>query len=292
MVTSVPPAIVSKIERLTSGTFLGFSAASGGCINNGGRITTSTGEYFLKWNDASDFPGMLATEAKGLVLLQEAAGLALPDVIHTGTAGPFQYLLLEFIRQAPSGSQYWREFGLGLAALHQNTSAYFGLDHNNYIGSLVQTNTHMHSWTEFFVSRRLSPQLRMACDAGRLDGATTKKFDLLFNRLPSLLPEEPPALLHGDLWSGNLMITGDGKPCLIDPAVYYGNREVDLAMTQLFGGFDSSYFESYNEVYPLQPGYRDRLDLYNLYPLLVHVNLFGGAYASQVNSIIRRFVPV
>ena len=118
----------------------------------------------------------------------------------------------------------------------------------------------------------------------------SKKFKVLFGKLQTILPDERPSLLHGDLWAGNIMTTSDGQPCLIDPAVYFGHREVDLAMTQLFGGFDAAFFESYGEVYPLLPGYEERLDLYNLYPLLVHVNLFGGGYGRQVISVLNKFV--
>jgi len=233
---------------------------------------------------------MFIAEAKGLSILRSAKALAVPEVIHTGLAGPFQFLLLQFIEEAARGGDYWRDFGSGLAALHKNSAREFGLDHDNFIGSLPQKNKQGSSWAQFFIEQRLKVQLKISRDQGRIDNALSKKLDATFIRIPEWLPEEPPSLLHGDLWSGNLMTTSRGGPCLIDPAVYYGNREADLAMTQLFGGFDPSYFESYNEMYPLASGYRERLDLYNLYPLLVHVNLFGGGYKSQVEKVVNRFI--
>lgn len=290
MTGSLPPAILQEIEAQTGTRITGFSSASGGCINSGGRVSTSTGAWFLKWNDLKNYPGMFEAESRGLALLRKAAALAIPDVVHAGTAGAYQFLLMEYIEEGSPAANYWERLGSGLAALHKNAAMDFGLDHDNYIGSLPQQNERSSSWVQFFIEYRLEAQLKIARDQGKIDHDLLKKFASLFERLSSLLPEERPALLHGDLWSGNLMTTSHGEPCLIDPAVYYGNREADLAMTQLFGGFNSAYIKSYNEVYPLLPGYAERLDLYNLYPLLVHVNLFGGGYKGQVISVLNRFV--
>ena len=290
MSVSVPHAVVEEIETRLKSAVRSFSFASGGCINHGGKVTTSQGTYFLKWNDLDNFPGMFAAEAKGLSLLGETKTLTVPRVINTGEAGPFQFLLLECIQPGGKAADYWERFGSGLAGLHKTSATHFGLDHDNFIGALPQRNARCISWPEFFVQQRIIPQLQIAIDTGKTDRSLIGKFDALFRRLPSLLVNEPPSLLHGDLWSGNLMTDSTGKPCIIDPAVYYGHREMDLAMTQLFGGFDPLYFKSYEEVYPLSPGYEDRLDICNLYPLLVHVNLFGGGYASQVTSTVSRFV--
>jgi protein-ribulosamine 3-kinase len=290
MSASIPQAIVAEIEARTGSAIKTFSFASGGCINHGGKVTTSQGHYFLKWNDLGKFPGMFDAEAKGLELLGSGSTLIVPKVMDFGTAGPFQFLLLEYIDSGKKTLDFWDRFGSGLARIHKRSSTHFGLDHNNYIGSLPQRNTQNTSWTEFFIHERLLPQLHFARDVGKVDHNFVRRFDVLFNQLPSLLPEEPPSLLHGDLWGGNLMIAHEGEPCIIDPAVYYGNREVDLAMMQLFGGFDRCCLESYSELYPLHPGYEERLDLYNLYPLLVHVNLFGGGYKGQVVSILNHFV--
>ena len=291
MVSSVPAEIVKAIQPQTRSGITGFSFSSGGSINKGGRITSDGAiHYFLKWNDLKKFPGMFEREAKGLAMLSESKSLFVPKVLLAGDAGPYQFLLLEYIDEGPRRRNYWPDFGSGLAALHRTSAKHFGLEYDNYIGSLPQSNSQSSSWIEFFIERRLKFQLKLAIDAHNVERSLAGKFEILFSKLPSVLPEERPSLLHGDLWGGNVMVTAEGTPCLIDPAVYYGHREVDLAMTRLFGGFDFAFMDSYNEAYPLLQGYEDRFDLYNLYPLLVHVNLFGGGYVTQVLSILKKFV--
>lgn len=290
MALAVPLPVASAIAEIAGSGVTKFSPATGGCINHGGMITTADGRYFIKWNDSEKFPGMFDVEAKGLALLRETRSVFVPRVIRTGVAGPYQYLMLEHIEEGRRSSTYWETFGTELAELHKTTSRRWGLDHDNYIGSLPQRNSQTNSWTTFFVEQRLKVQLDIARRNNLLDGSVLKNFHTLFDRIPSLLPDEPASLLHGDLWGGNIMTTGDGQPCLIDPAVYFGHREVDLAMTQLFGGFDNSFLDSYSQTFPLLQGFRDRFDLYNLYPLLVHVNLFGRGYVAQVMSILDRFV--
>jgi fructosamine-3-kinase len=184
---------------------------------------------------------------------------------------------------------YWIELGRGLANIHKNRSPTFGLNHDNYIGSLKQSNSPTNSWIHFFIHSRINSQLKLAIDKGQLNSSHQQKFEILFKELPNLLPNEKPALLHGDLWSGNVIVDHHGNAVLIDPAVYYGHREMDLAFTRLFGGFNSEFYHSYFETFPLEPGFDNRVDIYNLYPLLVHVNLFGGSYANQVVSILNRF---
>lgn len=289
MLSSIPSQIVTSVESATSSTVTGFTVSGGGCINHGGKVTTSAGLFFLKWNDLKKFPNMFTAEARGLSLLRRGT-VAVPDVVHVGAAGAFQFLLLEHIEAGRQKENYWDHFGSGLAVMHKTSAEKFGLDHDNYIGSLPQKNKQSSSWVEFFIERRLQPQLEMGHASGKLAATVLKKFDSLFIKLPDLLPREPPSLLHGDLWGGNIMTNSLGQPCLIDPAVYFGHREADLAMTQLFGGFHPSYLNSYREVYPLEPGYEERFDIYNLYPLLVHVNLFGGGYAAQVVSILDHVV--
>ena len=291
MISSVPSEIVKAIQLRNACVITGFSFLGGGSINRGGRLTLSDGTIqFLKWNDLKKFPGMFEAEARGLALLAGSKSLIIPGVVIAGDAHPYQFLLLEYIDEAPKSKTYWSDLGYGLATLHRGTSEHFGLDHDNYIGSLHQSNSSSLSWIDFFIERRLKSQLKLAID-GRLIGKEfSKKFDTLFRKLPSLLPEERPSLLHGDLWGGNIIVDHNGNPCLIDPAVYYGHREVDLAMTRLFGGFDFTFMDTYTEAYPLLPGYEERFDLYNLYPLLVHVNLFGGGYVAQVASVLKRFL--
>ena len=290
MASSIPVAVIEEVENLTGLKIRSFSPASGGCINHGGKLVTADAIYFLKWNDREKFPGMFEAEAKGLRLLKNTGALEIPQVALAGESGSFQFLLMEYISEADRSATYWEEFGSGLAKLHLTRSKQFGLDHDNYVGSLPQVNIQSASWIEFFIEQRLRVQLRKAVDSGKLEKIFISRFEKLFRRLPFILCEEAPSLLHGDLWSGNIITTSIGQPCLIDPAVYFGHREVDLAMTQLFGGFDPSFLGSYNNVYPLQSDYEERLELYNLYPLLVHVNLFGGGYSQQVSGVLKKLI--
>jgi protein-ribulosamine 3-kinase len=186
-------------------------------------------------------------------------------------------------------TNYWKDFAQKLAQLHKNTAPIFGLDHDNYIGSLPQSNRQTQKWTDFFISQRLEPLVTKAVASGLLDSQTAQRFDRLFSKLDQLIPEEKPALLHGDLWSGNVMTDEHGEVCLIDPAVYYGHREVDLAFSTLFGAFHGEFYEAYNEAFPLEKGWKQRIDLFNLYPLLVHLILFGRSYYHQVISTLEKF---
>jgi protein-ribulosamine 3-kinase len=273
--------------RLT--TQLQFSGSTGGCINEGGVIKTSVGPFFVKWNSRNKFPGMFAAESTGLKLLSKSRGLHIPEVIAVGEVGAFQFLILSHIESAKKNEFYWEELGEGLADLHRITSPSYGLDHNNFIGSLDQENTPSTSWIQFFIHQRLEKQLKLMEHNGYEGNNLRSRMERFYNKLPDLLCEEKPALLHGDLWSGNIMSNQFGKPCLIDPAVYFGHREVDLAMTRLFGGFAAEFYSSYRNAYPLENGFEDRLKIYTLYPLMVHVNLFGSSYLSQVNNILDRF---
>lgn len=263
-----------------------FSFAGGGCINSGGKLVTSFANYFLKWNSAAQFPGMFESEAKGLRLLQATKTIDTPSVVGHGIEGAYQFLLLEFIESNNRSKNFWIQLGHQLANLHKINSNLAGLDHNNYIGSLPQINDQKKSWIEFFIER-LEFQIKMLPQS---DHQLNAMFESLYTHLPSLLVEEPHSLLHGDLWGGNVVVTSKGEPCLIDPAVYFGNREIEIAFTLLFGGFDDAFHSGYREIFPLQTGFRERIPVHNLYPLLVHANLFGGGYLSQVKSILKRYV--
>ena len=232
---------------------------------------------------------MFEVEGKGLQLLHQQNDIRIPRVIGHGKNGPHQFLLLEFIEQKSRSKNYWEQLGQRLASLHRCSSEFFGLDHDNYIGSLRQYNHHNSNWINFFIEQRLDAQVRLAIKNGAVDRGWEKKFEALYAKLPSLMAVEKPSLIHGDLWSGNLITDEKGEPCLIDPAVYYGNREADLAMTRLFGGFSGEFYSAYKKAFPLPPGAERRVDLYNLYPLLVHVNLFGGSYVHSVEGILRAF---
>jgi len=262
---------------------------SGGSINLSARLDSSVGNFFLKSNDAFRYPSMFEKEGRGLQLLQEQKIISVPEVILTDEAEGQSYLILRFIESGKRKINFWEEFGISLAKLHKVSSSKFGLEENNFIGSLIQSNTQHSRWIDFFTEERISKQMQMALKSGILKQEDEKNLNKLFLKFESLIPEEIPSLIHGDLWSGNYMTGISGEPCLIDPAVYYGHREMDLAMSHLFGGFETVFYESYHSEFPLSPGFEERIDIHNLYPLLVHVNLFGGGYVSQVRSIIKKF---
>lgn len=295
MTSRVPSDILSDLRHIlgqikhSNLEIKSFTVTGGGCINESGRLHTSCGELFLKWNDRTRYPDMFEREADGLKLLREAMALQVPEVVCVGNTNAHQYLLLGYIASASRSASYWEDLGRGLAQLHQASSPWFGLEHDNYIGSLHQSNNPSDSWVTFFIEERLEKQLKLMAEMGYADHRLTVLMHNLYKRLPDLLSEERPALLHGDLWSGNVMVNEHGGPCLIDPAVYYGSREADLAMTRLFGGFAPAFYAAYQELLPLEKGFADRFSIYNLYPLMVHVNLFGGSYLGEVRSVLNRF---
>lgn len=266
-------------------------ALSGGSINDAYSARLSDGrEVFIKEHQGGE-PSMFPAEARGLKWLEEAKALRIPEVL--AVSGPSQepFLALELIRPGRRSSAFAETLGRGLAQLHRYGSDGFGLDHDNFIGRLPQANEPADAWPDFYRARRIEPMVEMAAQRGLLSASDVRDFDSLGRRLPELVGDaEPPARLHGDLWGGNLHVDEDGEPCLIDPAVFGGHREMDLAMMQLFGGFEPRVFAAYSEEYPLGSGWRDRMSLYQLYYLLVHVNLFGGSYVGQTRSALREYL--
>lgn len=266
-----------------------FQYCSGGCINNGGKITTYSGEFFVKWNSSTQFPDMFSKEKQGLQLLSKSTSLTIPKVVEVYEGTQYSCLVLEYLNSAPKKLDYWVQLGRGLALLHAENASHFGLDHDNYMGSLKQKNSAHSNWIEFFIHQRIDPQIKLALANNKIGKNDKKAIEALYPKLPDLFPAEKPSLTHGDLWSGNIMPGSNGEPALIDPAVSFAHRETDIAMTQLFGSLPNEFYASYNEINPLTVGWKDRLELYNLYPLLVHVNLFGGGYLSQVMQIVKRY---
>ncbi len=286
----LPISIKEHVEKHLACKVTGFRPSSGGCINFGGELVTNKGSYFLKWNDRLRYPQMFEKESLGLKLLQATNCIDITEVIQVGEIGEHQFILMAYIRAGRRAQPYWSVMGEQLANLHRNTHSHFGLDYNNYIGSLVQKNSLKENWVDFFIEERLAVQLSLDEENNKISLQLRKQFEVLYKKLPDLLPQEKPALLHGDLWSGNVMVNALGEPTLIDPAVYYGNREAELAFTLLFGGFNSQFYSAYQKAFPLSPGFDSRTDLYNLYPLLVHVNLFGESYVLHVRETLKRFL--
>lgn len=291
--------ITNELEKIMGQpvAILQISPEFGGSINESFKLETDQGIFFLKRNDASTYPTLFNCEAKGLDRLRQFSGFKIPGVVLSGKFKEFSFLLLEYIEKGQPKATFWQQFGSCLANMHQQTHPSvpvqavekFGLDHDNFIGSLYQSNSEKESWVDFFAGERLVPLVSMAHEKGKLDLNTVKAFEKLCFKLGEIFPAEPPALLHGDLWSGNFLCSINNEPCIYDPAVYYGHREMDLAMMQLFGGFHSDCYKAYQEIYPLENNWKQRVDICNLYPLLVHVNLFGGNYVKQVKTIVTPF---
>ena len=288
---ALPDAIRGKVER-SLGSILSAHPVSGGSISHAWRVETADGTAFLKHHASAPLE-MFAAEADGLSALRSAVGggLRVPHVLAIGVdGGPGGWIALEWLEPAPPRKDHGERLGRGLAALHRSSGGGWGWERGNWIGSLPQENDPAASWPEFWRDRRLAPQLALARRSGRFPGAQIE-WERLFDRLPDLLKagdEDGPSLVHGDLWSGNALAT-DAGPAIIDPAVYRGHREADLAIAELFGGFGARFFAAYGEAWPLRPGYREcRRGIYQLYYLLVHVNLFGGGYVSQTAEVLRR----
>jgi fructosamine-3-kinase len=279
----------SILETRISEDILEISPLSGGDINQVFLVRTSGARYVVKRNSKTRFPNMFLKEARGLTTLSEK-GVRTPDVKAVFDDTTDQFLVMEYISQQPVNKEYWENFGRSLSKLHQNSNPNFGLDYNNYIGSLDQVNAEKKVWTTFFIENRVLPMVKMAFDKQALDKVHIRGFDRLFTVFSKLVPEEKPALLHGDLWSGNLLCGKGGSPVFIDPAIYYGHRETDIAMTRMFGGFHPDYLDIYQEEYPLEKGWEKRLSLHNLYPNLVHLVLFGRAYLGGIESVIKNYV--
>jgi fructosamine-3-kinase len=256
----------------------------GGCINQAYRVESSQGPFFIKLNSA-DSLDMFTAEAEGLEELKQAELLRIPRAVCWGVAGRQAFLVLEHLELGGSGSA--AALGEGLAALHRVTADQFGWYRDNTIGSTPQRNRHSTDWLQFWSEQRLGFQLQRAASNGA-DQRLQERGARLLEALPALLGERQPeaSLLHGDLWSGNYAYTRAGEPAIFDPAVYYGDRETDLAMTELFGGFGREFYAAYQHAWPLEAGYATRKKLYNLYHVLNHFNLFGGGYLSQAQGLI------
>ncbi len=289
MASNLPPDIHRECQKILGTDIQSVEHVGGGDISQARLLRTPKGEFFIKINSGAEALRMFETERKGLQLLASRSTLRTPSTIAVGKTPGGAFLLLEHIGKGYRKEGFWEEFGTSLAALHKVTAPQFGLDHPNFIGSLPQPNGFHGTWAEFYINERLQPQIRLAISSNKMTSTDAAQIERLYKKLPSICPQEPPALIHGDLWSGNFLTSPEGRPVLIDPSVSYAHREMDLAMSRLFGGFDRTFYQSYEEAYPPEPGFEKRLPIYQLYYLLVHVNLFGGGYVGSVRQILKAF---
>ena len=259
---------------------------TGGDINEVYQVFLKEKSVVIKINNSQSIPQIFEKEKQGLELLSKST-FVVPKPIKTDSIDNLQYLIMDYIEQ---GSELnWAVFGEKLAQLHQIQEKYFGLDHNNYIGSLKQVNQECGAWSEFYTNHRLIALTAKARDQGLFEKKHCNWVEKLCQRLDELIPACKPSLIHGDLWSGNLLIDTSGHPVLIDPAVYYGHPEMDWAMLSLFGSYPVEALDHYQNLHPLEKGLNKRIDIHQLYPLMVHLILFGKGYLNGVESTLKKY---
>lgn len=284
--------LLHKIESVINDRIIDTHSVFGGCISDSQIIKTQSGEmYFLKVN-YSQPEDMFIKEANGLKELRKADAISVPEVMLADS----NFILLQAIEDNLRIKNFFEDFGRKFAELHKYKAKHYGFFENNYIGSTPQINipfeNESYNWTEFYFNKRILFQYEFAVKNGYTDSTLTSLIKRLEKKISDILKgsDEPPCLLHGDLWSGNFIVDNKGEACLIDPAVYYGHREADLAMTKLFGGFSSEFYNAYNEYYPLPEGYEYRENIYKLYHVLNHLNLFGAGYYNQTITLLKYYV--
>lgn len=290
--TSIQSAIRQKLKEKFSSTTdeIHFSSVRGGCINKTHKINFDKQEFFCKINSATKFPHLFEREANGLKLIAQQQIIKVPEVIDCFETNDQQILLLEWIHEGKRTENFWRKFGQQLASLHQSSNDQFGLNEDNYMGSVPQSNQRTNNWTDFFIQQRLQPLINQCLSQKLLSSKHQAQFENLYKQLPNIFDDkQKPSLLHGDLWSGNFMCNENLEPVLIDTAVYFGHPSIDLGMTILFGGFRSGFYEAYNYHSPLASNYKLQCEVCNLYPLLIHLLLFGQSYLSQIEKTLNRY---
>ena len=275
------PTIINEIHLVLVG---------GGCINETYNIRFGDKQFFCKINSASKFPHLFEKEAHGLKLIARQNIIKVPAVIGCFEFDQHQMLLMEWIDEGQRTEAFWKKFGEQLAALHRVSNNFFGLNEDNYIGSIPQCNKPSDSWIDFFINNRLQPLIEQCLFKKQLSPKHQSQFEKLYLQLPSIFDKEQrPCLVHGDLWSGNFMCNKNSEPVLIDTAVYFGHSGVDLAMTTLFGGFDPGFYESYHYHNPFPSNFKEQWEVCNLYPLLIHLILFGSSYLPQIETTVGRY---
>lgn len=290
--TSIQSSIQQKLKELfsTNTNEISFGSVGGGCINETHRISFGNQQLFCKINSATKFPQLFRKEANGLDLIARQNIIKVPAVIDCFEGDGQQVLLLEWINEGERTTGFWKKFGKQLAALHHVSNEYFGLNEDNYMGSVPQSNQPVSNWIDFFVQQRLQPLINKCLSQNLLSSKHQTQLESLYLRLPAIFDqEEKPSLLHGDLWSGNCMCNQNEEPVLIDTAVYFGHSSIDLGMTTLFGGFQPSFYEAYNYHSPFPSNYKQQWEVSNLYPLLIHLVLFGRSYLSQIERTLHNY---
>ena len=281
--------ILERLKQLNLGID-SIVPIKGGDINDAFRLESFDKKYFLKVNSANNFPHLFKKEARALEAIKKTKTFSVPKVVNVGEAGKdFQYLLLEWMETSTPTDVNWENLGKNLAKLHQNTSKQFGWSEDNYIAIVVQPNSLTDSWSEFYAKNRIMPMMKLLQNKQLINSKQIKSAENLCKQLNSIFPEEKPALLHGDFWNGNILANKKGEFSVIDPAIYYGHREMDLAIAKLFGGFDDVFFDAYHENNPLAPNFEERLPIAQLFPLLIHAYHFEGYYVKDVQTILKKF---
>ena len=265
---------------------LDFSLSAAGLVNTCARLTTAEGQFFVKMNERPE-PAFFSSEAADLEIL--GRHVPVPAVIGFGKTAGWNFLLTEFMEESNPGPDTWSDAGRNLATLHQQRSDQHGFAHSNFLASLSMDNKPKLDGIDFLIQNRILPAIGLCLMEEKIPIDLYRRIESFCARLGRIIPQEEPSLLHGDLWTGNLMVGQNGKAIFIDPAAYYGFRESELAFTYLFGGFDRKFYESYLEVFPLEPGFGERVSVYHIHPLLVHVQLFGSGYIAGIEKILKRF---
>ena len=275
-------------HQLKTGLKFNWTSIGGGSINDTYKISANNKSYFVKTNSTKVFENGFKEEVLGLRFLMSEHTL-IPEIIIEGIYKQKIYLVLEWVETGNHTIDFWKNFAFQLSELHQINGIQFGLEYSNFMGQLPQKNTFSNSFSDFYIENRLVPQIELAFNGSLLETRHINKFENLYKELPAIFPVEKPCKIHGDLWSGNFICNTMEKAVFIDPAAYYGHREIDLAMSLLFGGFSQEFYAAYQEFFPLEKNFLNRKDTYNLYPLLIHLNLFGTSYLRNIETIISKF---
>lgn len=283
-------AILDHLSEALSVEIIECNSVAGGDINHAHLLETTSGKIFIKWNDVDFALDMFDCESKALQAIAAKAVIKTPEVLHIGSIQDVGYLALSYVEQTQGTSPpALIEFGRQLAKLHAPVNNKFGWESDNYIGTLIQSNKEHEDWEEFYITQRIEKQLTLAKSNQHLQNLSLRDVNKFYKETSMFLEGMTASLLHGDLWSGNYILSRSGDTYLIDPASYYGHHEVDLAMTELFGRFDQGFYDGYNAVLRISKEYSERKDIYQLYYLLVHLNLFGKSYEAACEKILKMF---